>query len=131
MCPHSGGTRSAAPQSPDSPGSSDLQANFKLFRRLRPTHVPELLHQGGQQAAGDELLDLLAGSSGNVGQRPGRLFLHAGLMVLHQHGQDLQDAGVHGRLSLEVRAAHHVPDGAERRGLEKIREGQSPEELPG
>lgn len=93
-------TSSAAHQSPDSPGSSDLQANFKLLRRLSPTHVPELLYQGGQQAAGDELLDLLAGSGGNVGQRPGRLLLHAGLMVFHQHGQDLQDTGVHGRLSL-------------------------------
>lgn len=125
--------------------SSDLLSNLKLSRNpppsvlpwlshltvTRSTHVPQLLHQRGQQAAGDELLNLLAGSGGDVGQRPGRLLLHAGLGVPHQWGQDLQDPGVHSHLGLQVRAAHHVPDGAQRRGLEKIQVGQSPEGLPG
>lgn len=126
--------------------SSDLLSNLKLSRNppppsvlpwlshlavTRSTHVPQLLHQRGQQAAGDELLNLLAGSGGDVGQRPGCLLLHAGLGVPHQWGQDLQDPGIHGHLGLQVRAAHHVPDGAQRRGLEKIQVGQSPEGLPG
>lgn len=89
-----------------------------LMEEAESTHISKLFNQRREQSTGDELLDLLAWSCSDVGQRPRCLLLHACLWVPHQLRQDVQDASINCCLGLQVGATHYVSNGAKSRGLE-------------